>query len=133
MRIGGFAAIALVLVLGCAHTPKASSEPGTGVIAGRVTDENGAPAQCNVNIRDMVGKPLGGAETGADGKYLVARVPVGFCSVLAYGVGFGSQERDSVYVSAGDTTFVSFKLPLRFNFPLRRKILSDDSHRGGKP
>src|SRR5690348_9831184 len=72
------ALVAVVLVLGCAHTPKTSSAPGTGVIAGRVTDDHGVPLQYgDVAVKDLgsdyvrvQGKSYVGS-TGPDGKYWI--------------------------------------------------------------
>ena len=111
------AAIAVTLVSGCAHTPKTSSVPATGVIAGRVTDEHGNPRQyCNVLIKDMgsdyprvKGRPYE-AVTGADGKYSIPNVPLGTYTVRSLMLGYARQDRDSVNVTGHDTTFVDFVL-----------------------
>lgn len=99
------ALVALMFVLGCAHTP------ATGVVAGTVTDDSGIPQEyCFVIIRDAANGKAFGAQTGRDGKYSVPRVPAGIHMVHSSGAGLAREDRDSVQVSERDTTIVNFRL-----------------------
>jgi len=116
LRFHATALIAVMLVSGCAHTPKATSVPATGVIAGRVTDEHGPRQYANVLVKDMgsdyprVQGKIFAAATGADGRYVIPNVPVGTYTVRSKTLGYAQQDRDSVRVSEHDTTIVNFKL-----------------------
>ena len=106
-----------MLAVGCAHTPKTGSVSGTGVIAGRVTNEHGVPLQTGiVAVKDMgsdyvrvQGKSYVGS-TGPDGKYWISNVPVGTFTVRGTVLGYARQDRDSVRVISRDTTIVDFQL-----------------------
>jgi hypothetical protein len=119
--IAGLVAIAVMLAVDCAHTPMTTSgPPGTGVIAGRVADEHGAPLQTGiVAVKDMgsdyvrvQGRSYVGS-TGPDGKYSISNVPVGTFTVRGTVLGFDRQDRDSVHVGEHDTTIVNFVLKER--------------------
>ena len=96
---------------------RTSVGPATGVIAGRVTDENGVPLQYgDVAVKDLgsdyvrvQGKSFV-ASTDVDGKYVILNVPVGTFTVRAKVLGYVRQDRDSVQVSESDTTIVNFRL-----------------------
>lgn len=115
----------MMLVLGCAHTPKTSSVPATGVIAGRITDERGVPVPQKYGLEKRRGwvtaMPLWSdyvklglkafdAYAEADGRYSIPNVPVGSYVVTGRMHGFVTQFRDSVRVSAHGKAIVNFRL-----------------------
>jgi hypothetical protein len=115
--IAGLIGIAVMLAVGCARTPRTTSAPAAGVIAGRVTNEHGVPLQTGtVAVKDMgsdyvrvQGKSYVGS-TGPDGKYWISNVPVGTFTVRGTVLGYARQDRDSVRVISRDTTIVDFQL-----------------------
>ncbi|HEX6130965.1 MAG TPA: carboxypeptidase regulatory-like domain-containing protein, partial [Actinomycetota bacterium] len=82
----------------------ASDERGS--IAGRVTDEAGAPLEAaSVALEET----LLAAETGADGRYRIDDVPVGEYELVVRKAGYGLQRR-TVTVAADATTTVDVTL-----------------------
>lgn len=115
--------ILLSLVLACL-TPGARAEaPSTGTIAGHLKDAktNENLTFCNVvlgtvNAGQMKG--IGGVLTDMRGNYLLRGIPVGTYRMVFSRIGMKSVTRDSVVVSAGDTTRVDAALeqaPVRVN------------------
>ena len=80
---------------------------GTGAIAGRVTDEAGAPIQGAQVV--VIGTSLS-AITDARGGYRLEKVPEGTRAVRASHVGHSRAEAPSVIVVAGKTTMQHFTL-----------------------
>ena len=80
-----------------------------GTVAGQVTDQASGQPLAGARIT-VVGTSLI-TQTNANGRYTVARVPVGQATVRATAVGFGAQSR-TVTVTAGETTVVDLALTL---------------------
>jgi len=84
-----------------------AQQPGTGAIAGKVTDaQSGNPLEA-VTIA-VQGTQLA-AITGPDGTYRIGRVPNGTRVVTARRLGYGAGTR-TVTASDGQTTTVDFAL-----------------------
>ncbi|HYQ89801.1 MAG TPA: carboxypeptidase-like regulatory domain-containing protein [Candidatus Binatia bacterium] len=79
----------------------------TGSISGRIIDEGGAGIP-GANV--YVWRSDLRARTGSDGRYTIAKVPVGGRSVLARGAGFDPCNRAHIRVAANATTRVDFRL-----------------------
>jgi iron complex outermembrane receptor protein len=98
------AALALAgLVL---QVPAASAQGGAGAIAGKVTDEHGAPLAGAQVTATPGGK---GAVTGATGGYVIEAIPAGSYTLRVRLIGYRSQAR-SVTVSAGQRATEDFSL-----------------------
>ena len=97
------------LVLACIARPSPIGAQGTeqtGSIAGRVTDERGAPiANAQVTVRGTAV----GAQTRADGGYTLPRVAAGTVAVTARMLGF-RPDSASVTVAAGERATQDFSL-----------------------
>ena len=78
----------------------------TGTITGKVVDESGVPLQ-NASVI-LLGKQMGGP-TNAEGKFTLAKVPVGAYTVRAMMVGKQRSEKN-VTVDANRTVVVDFQL-----------------------
>ena len=105
-RMRPLAVVAVVLML---MSVRVLTAQGTGVVAGMVTDSAGNPvAYARIAI---VGTDRNTA-AGQDGRYALAGLPTGIYKVRAGFIGYRLTDRDSVRVTAGDTT--------RLNFQLRR-------------
>ena len=85
---------------------------GTGTLQGTLTDENTGETIPFANVVIMQsGQQVTGASTDFDGKYRIAALKPGSdYTVKASVVGYGAQEKTGVKVSAGQITFVDFKL-----------------------
>ena len=101
-------ALAAVLPLPVAPSPAAAQQPPgpSGSIAGKVTDEQGAPV-AGADVR--VEQTTIGARTRADGGYIILRVPVGQQSVRVRLIGYRS-EVASVTVTADQRATHDFSL-----------------------
>jgi len=105
IRSGAAVLLAVMLLAGCAHAPKAT--PGTGALRGRVTDEHGKPLHyANVTV---LGAQTGG-QTNVQGDFTIINVPVGVHTVRVSMVGFARQERAAVRVRAKKSTTVDIRL-----------------------
>ena len=105
VRLGARGAlISLVPALLAAQTPE------MGVVAGRVTAraDTGAAAPAQGATVSVVGSALG-ATTGADGRFLLERVPAGPLTVRVRLLGYRMVER-AIRVRAGDTVRVDVTL-----------------------
>jgi len=104
-RFVSLAVASLALAFIARPSPLTAQEQ-TGSIAGRVTDEAGAPiANAQITIR---GTTLGGLSR-ADGGYTLPRVPAGTVTVIARMLGF-RPDSASVTVSAGQEARQDFSL-----------------------
>lgn len=104
-RFVSLAVASLVLAFIARPSPLAAQEQ-TGSIAGKVTDEAGAPiANAQITIR---GTTLG-AQSRADGGYTLPRVPAGTAAVTARMLGF-RPDSASVSVAAGGRASQDFSL-----------------------
>jgi len=94
--------VVLVLAVASAHAA------GTGRIVGRVWDKaTGEPvvgAAVEVKGADL------GATTDEDGRYLIAGVPAGTCTIVTSALGFEPGRRPGVVVSADQTATADFRL-----------------------
>lgn len=109
MRIAIRSSLRAVLVLAglVGFTVAARGQQGT--ITGRVTDQTSGHPLGGARIT-VVGTSLI-AQTNADGRYTVARVPAGRTNVRASAVGFGAVSH-GVTVTVGDTAVSDFALAL---------------------
>src|SRR6185503_9652671 len=94
---------ALLVLLFVASAAQAAD---TGSITGKVVDESGVPLQ-NASVI-LLGKGMGGP-TNAEGKFTLAKVPVGAYTVRAMMVGKQRSEKN-VTVDANRTVVVDFQL-----------------------
>ena len=101
-------ALAAILPLLVAPSRAAAQQPAgpTGSIAGKVTDEQGAPV-AGADVR-VEGTAVG-ARTRADGAYVITRVPAGQQSVRVRMIGFRS-EPATVTVTADQSVTQNFSL-----------------------
>jgi outer membrane receptor for ferrienterochelin and colicin len=99
---------ALLLILFAAATLVAGSAQAadTGTITGKVVDESGVPLQ-NASVI-LLGKGMGGP-TNAEGKFTLAKVPVGAYTVRAMMVGKQRSEKN-ITVDANRTVVVDFQM-----------------------
>ena len=99
----------LAALLGLGPAP-ASAQAGAGVVAGRVMAraDTGAAAPVPGATVSVVGSALG-ATTGADGRFVLARVPAGPATLRVRLLGYRTVER-AVRVGAGDTVRVDVTL-----------------------
>ena len=100
------AAMALALPGLALQAPAASAQGGAGAIAGKVTDEHGAPLAGAQVTATPGGK---GAVTGATGGYVIEAIPAGSYTLRVRLIGYRSQAR-SVTVSAGQRATEDFSL-----------------------
>ena len=102
-----FALAAVAALVGLA-TPVTAQTPATGQVAGVVADSaSGQPlsgAQVNV-----VGTTLG-AQTNAEGRYTIPRVPAGTYTLQVRRLGFQPREIPRVVVAAGATVTVDVRM-----------------------
>ena len=96
----------LLLLLASTLVAGSAQAADTGTITGKVVDESGVPLQ-NASVI-LFGKGLGGP-TNADGKFVLAKVPVGVYTVRAMMAGKQRSEK-SVTVDANRTVVVDFQL-----------------------
>lgn len=90
--------------------PIAAHAQGTGVISGKVTDQDGKPvAYANIVL---VGTTWG-ASTGDDGTYQVPKLSPATYTVLVTSQGFEKQSVENVVIGSGQTQTVNFKLKTR--------------------
>ena len=82
-----------------------SPSPPAGSIAGTITDNDGAVAFAYVLVEGTVR----GAQTNAEGRYVISNVPVGTYTILARGMGH-APVRATIAVNAGRTTTLDLKL-----------------------
>jgi len=85
---------------------------GTGTLQGTITDPaSGEPIPFANVVVMQAGQQVTGASTDFDGKFRVAALkPATDYVIKATVVGYGAQEKTGVKVSAGQITFVDFKL-----------------------
>lgn len=99
----GVAALAGALFL----LPVPRTSPPTGVIAGTVTDEAGAPiANASIIIIGTAHTNL----TDPDGHYVIRGVKPGTYDFRATFIGYRAARKQGITVRAGDTTWVNFAL-----------------------
>ena len=99
----GVAALAGALFL----LPVPRTSPPTGVIAGTVTDEAGAPiADASIIIIGTAHTNL----TDPDGRYVIRGVKPGTYDLRAAFIGYRAVRKQGITVRAGDTTWVNFAL-----------------------
>ncbi len=109
MRIRLVSKVLAILGL-CAAAGAADAQSGT--IAGRVTQaESGAPIP-SVQVAVYSGASIVGApvQTGEDGSFRIANVPVGTYAVLATRIGFVARRTEGISVTAGATTTANLTL-----------------------
>ncbi len=99
---------ALVFGLLLAFLPRlAVPQDVSGSLEGRVLDEHGAPlAQARLTV---TGTSLQGARwslTDALGRFRIAALPVGACTLRVTLLGYGTRRDDGVVIELGRTTFV---------------------------
>lgn len=95
-----------VLALLAGPSRALSQAPQTGSIAGKVTDERGAPL---IGAQVFIAEIAKGAITGANGNYVIAAVPAGRHSVQARLIGYRARTAD-VTVAAGREATLDFAL-----------------------
>jgi outer membrane receptor protein involved in Fe transport len=101
------AAVAALVALGLlGRSAPARAQAATGTIAGKVSDERGAPLPGAQILVDQTNK---GAISGPDGGYVVEAVPVGSRTVRARLIGYRSQTA-TVTVTAGQRSAHNFTL-----------------------
>jgi TonB-linked SusC/RagA family outer membrane protein len=81
----------------------------TGIVRGRVTDATGGQPVNSVQI--VVQGTTIGALTGANGEYILPRVPAGAQTIIARRIGY-AERRQAVTVTAGQTVTADFTMPL---------------------
>lgn len=105
-----FLSLAVSLFWGGADSALAQSgqnAAGSGIIAGKVTDEDGKVlAYANVVV---VGTSWG-AFTAADGTFKIVNIPVGTYSVQVTILGYEDQKIEGVAVARGETASANFKI-----------------------
>jgi hypothetical protein len=106
VRAGRLATGLLVLVLSAASARAQGT--GEGRIAGRVIDKGtGRPVP---SARILIANQPGNLETDLDGRFRTASLTVGVYSVRVAMIGFQPVQADSVRVTNGQTTVLSFAL-----------------------
>ena len=86
-----------------------SSLAANGKIAGKVTDEDGAPL-VGANIVTTVGSAQRGATTDDEGKYFIINIPPGVYDVTSSYIGHQSLEQKGIVVKLDLTSNVDFEL-----------------------
>ena len=86
-----------------------SSLAANGKIAGKVTDEDGAPL-VGANIVTTVGSAQRGATTDDEGKYFIINIPPGVYDVTGSYIGHQSLEQKGIVVKLDLTSNVDFEL-----------------------
>jgi hypothetical protein len=89
-----------------------NAQVGTGTLSGVITDQATGETVPFANVIVLqAGQQVTGASTDFDGKYKIAALKPGTNYVVkASVVGYGAQEKTGVKVSAGQISFVDFKL-----------------------
>jgi hypothetical protein len=95
--------IVALLAAGFAPHAQASSQSSTGVVAGIVLDDTGAPIAGATVTLTGDNRPANENSTGADGQFLLVNIAVGPFRVVVTARGFAAQTASAV-VSAGETT-----------------------------
>ena len=90
-----------------------AQSPGTGAIAGRVTDQAGAALnKATVKIVDESTQTIRSINAGQQGEFQLLLLPPGTYSLTASATGFATQTMTAVHVAAGETTTLELKLPI---------------------
>ncbi len=102
----------LLAIISIGFIGSSHAQIGTGTLSGTITDQATGETVPFANIVVLkAGQQVTGASTDFDGKYRIAAMKPGTDYVVkASVVGFGAQEKTGVKVSAGQITFVDFKL-----------------------
>ena len=101
-RAGRAVFLAAVMVAGVSL----QAQGQTGTVRGTVTTVTGQPL---ANAQVFVVRNTLGAQTGADGGYVIARIPAGVTTIRARAIGYESTER-TVTLAAGLTLVVNFSI-----------------------
>jgi TonB-linked SusC/RagA family outer membrane protein len=97
--------ITMTLLLSIAAAPSAGGQQAYGSVSGRVVDAGTNQPVSEMRIM-VVGTTLG-TSTNAEGRYTIARIPVGQVSIRAIRVGYQQQIKPAV-ITAGESTTLDF-------------------------